>query len=137
MTDIILLIDDDEDDCEIFQEAISDSCPSAQLVIASDGVEAIEILNSGKVRPDVIFLDFNLPKMNGFDCLHLLKIDPGTKMIPIVMYSTSGERKQEETALRLGADYYLQKKPGFRQLCGDLKKLLALMDEKKTGRKTL
>lgn len=124
------MIDDDQDDREIFQEAIHKCSPSIEVLFASDGEEALQILDSLETLPDAIFLDYNMPRMNGFQCLKSLKSRRRTKNIPVVMYTTSGNRAHEESILLLGADYYMQKTSSFNQLCIELERLLILIQEK-------
>lgn len=128
MAKILFMIDDDQDDREIFQEAISDCDPNIELLFAGDGMEALEILNAGKAHPDVIFLDYNMPRMNGLDCLRQLKRDAKTKDIPTIMYTTSGDREQEKVVLLLGADHYMRKTTSYKTLCSELKRLLVLVE---------
>lgn len=130
MPKILFLIDDDQDDREIFREAVALCDPDIELVFAADGVEAVEILNSGQVHPDVIFLDYNMPRMNGVDCLRILKTNSITKQIPTIMYTTSGDREDEKVVRFLGADYYMQKTVSFESLCHEMKRVLDLIDAK-------
>lgn len=130
MIKILFLIDDDQDDREIFSEAVSICAPQIELLFASDGVEALEILGSSAVQPDVIFLDYNMPRMNGLECLKKLKDGGNTKDIPTIMYTTSGNREHERTILELGADYYMQKTISFDTLCTELARLFQLIDQK-------
>lgn len=118
------MIDDDEDDRDIFRDALTKCNPDIQLFFAVDGVEALEIL-ADMLTPDVIFLDYNMPRMNGLECLKELKGNRSTKDIPVVMYTTSGTRKDERAIRLMGANYYMQKTTSFEQLCTELKRLLA------------
>lgn len=124
MIKIIFMIDDDEDDREIFRDAVLNCNPDIELLFAKDGQEALQILNSNWVLPDAIFLDYNMPRMNGVECLKELKAAKNTKDIPVVMYTTSGDRAQENAILRLGANYYMRKTNSFDQLCTELNRLL-------------
>jgi CheY-like chemotaxis protein len=136
MVKILFLIDDDQDDRDIFAEAVTKCDPNIELIFAKDGLEALEILGSGKANPDVIFLDYNMPRMNGLECLKRLKADQHTKNIPTIMYTTSGDREQEKVILLLGADYYMQKTISFDTLCTELTRLFVLI-AKKVDLKTL
>jgi CheY-like chemotaxis protein len=129
MIKILFLIDDDQDDREIFREAVAKCDPKIEMKFAKDGVEALEILNSSVTLPDVIFLDYNMPRMNGLQCLKILKADPLTKEIPTIMYTTSGDREQEKVVLLLGADYYMQKTVSFIGLCDELARLFEVIDK--------
>ena len=124
MFKIVLMIDDDQDDREIFREALLTCNPNLQILFAADGVEALDFLQSHAARPDVIFLDYNMPRMNGVECLKELKSRVDTKTIPVVMYTTSGDREEEKVIRFLGADYYMRKTVSFAQLCTELDRLL-------------
>ena len=118
MVKTLFLVDDDIDDRDIFKEAVHFYDPNIKLSFARDGLEAIDYLQTKKVNPDVIFLDYNMPRMNGLDCLKLLKAQQETKSIPIVMYSTSSA--QRATVLKFGAYHYLEKAVSFEILCRQL-----------------
>ena len=126
------MIDDDEDDREIFQEAIQKCSPLTEVIFANDGVEALRILRSAGFHPDVIFLDYNMPRMDGIQCLLKLKSNRMTKTIPTVMYTTSGNRVHREYALSLGADYFMKKSNTLKELCIELDRLLLVIDGKHT-----
>jgi DNA-binding response OmpR family regulator len=85
----------------------------------------LEFLDAATVLPDVIFLDYNMPRMNGLDCLKELKNKSSKyKEIPTIMYTTSGDREQEKVILGLGADHYMRKTSSFEELCRELDRLL-------------
>jgi CheY-like chemotaxis protein len=130
MVKILFLIDDDQDDREIFKEAVASFDPKIEIIFASDGIEALEILSSTKIQPDLIFLDYNMPRMNGLECLKRLKSDFSLRNIPVVMYTTSGDREQEKVILKLGADHYMQKTVSFEGLCKELGRLIRLVGSK-------
>jgi CheY-like chemotaxis protein len=130
MVKVLFLVDDDEDDRAIFQEAMLICHPEIEVVFAVNGVQALEILESATVRPDVIFLDYNMPRMNGLECLKQLKANSQWESIPTVMYTTSGDREQEKSVLAFGADYYMRKANGFEQLCTELDRLIVLINSR-------
>lgn len=117
----ILLADDDPDDRFLFEEALSVADASVQLHIAVDGVDALEKLRAATFRPDVIFMDVNMPRMNGIDCLRELSAS-SFKDIPVIMYSTSSHYKKE--CFDNGAKDYIEKPSDFEQLCTRLKSVL-------------
>jgi CheY-like chemotaxis protein len=129
MVRILFLIDDDQDDREIFRDAVAVCDESIEVIFAKDGVEALTMLSSGHLEPDVIFLDYNMPRMNGLQCLKSLKANERTKHIPTIMYTTSGDREQEKAILLLGADYYMQKTVSFDGLCVELRRLFELINK--------
>jgi CheY-like chemotaxis protein len=130
MLNVIFMVDDDQDDREVFHEAIFKVYPSVEVIFAADGDEALRILTNDKTHPDVIFLDYNMPGMTGVQCLRALKANEKTKNIPVIMYTTSGDREEEKVSILLGADHYLQKSTNFDHLCTELQRLLALVQNK-------
>lgn len=90
---------------------------STKIVYAFDGVEALEKLRNGELESvDFIFLDLNMPRMNGKQFLAEIKKDPVLKNIPVIIYSTSSDSHDREEAERLGAKAFLTKPPYFSQL---------------------
>jgi CheY-like chemotaxis protein len=121
----ILLVDDDQDDQLLFHEALSEADTSVACLSAVNGIDALEKLNSGSIAiPDVIFMDVNMPKMNGLDCLLALQKSPGLKAIPVIMYSTYCSSDFQKKCTDNGAIGYIEKPTDFWQLCGQLKHIL-------------
>ncbi|AXB57599.1 response regulator [Flavobacterium fluviale] len=113
----ILLADDDMDDTEMFCEALADVDESIICYTAINGNEAIKKLNELKEDlPDIIFLDLNMPIMNGWDCLKYLKQHERYKDIPVIMISTSSHKNDLDTATSLGAICYFVKPNNFNDL---------------------
>lgn len=113
---IILLADDDIDDTEMFCEALEFNNEKIKCHCAVNGSEALSILGGLDEKPKLIFLDLNMPVMNGWDCLKVLKSDPEFQHIPVIMISTSSHQKDIETAAGLGAICYLVKPNTFHEL---------------------
>lgn len=114
---LILIVDDDSEDRELFQEAISEVDPSFQCISAKDGREALRMLNNSLVAlPDFIFLDINMPIMNGRECLMELKSSPRLRVIPVIMYSTTSDTREIRGYYTLGAHDFLIKPHNFRKL---------------------
>lgn len=105
---VILLADDDEDDVFIFQEALSENDITSKLIVAMDGVEALELLNEDQSK-DVVFLDINMPRMNGFECLEEARKIPNIDHIPFVFLSTLQTDELIAKAKELGAAGYIKK----------------------------
>jgi len=121
----ILLVDDDHDDQLLFKEALSEADNSIVYHAAFNGIDALEKLNSGEIKiPDLIFLDVNMPKMNGIDCLKELKKADNLKKIPVLMYSTSSFSEYKKECFENGALSYIVKPDDYGQLCGKLKHIL-------------
>jgi len=105
-----LIIDDDEDDQEIFMMCLGTVNKNIGCVSAFNGQEAIDMLMSDAgFVPDYIFLDVNMPKMNGIECLRILRHIPNLGNTKIFMYSTTSEKSVLEESIKLGADDYIVK----------------------------
>ncbi|MGO4770373.1 response regulator [Flavobacterium sp. W22_SRS_FK3] len=113
---IILLADDDTDDTELFCEALTDIDENILYYTAYNGGEALKLLTGLNEKPKLIFLDLNMPVMNGWDCLKLLKKDKQYEDIPVIMISTSSHKKDIETASSLGAIGYFVKPNTYKDL---------------------
>jgi CheY-like chemotaxis protein len=120
----IFYADDDEDDREIFCIAIQQINPSIKVTFSRDGQEALKILNAQSILPDFIFLDVNMPKMNGAECLIELKSDHRLKNIPVVMYSTTSDTNEINKLIQLGAKDFIVKVPSFEKLRDSIHKVL-------------
>jgi CheY-like chemotaxis protein len=124
--EILLLVDDDIDDQQIFAEALETVDPGINLVVASNGLEALHKLNApGSVRPDMIFLDLNMPMMNGKEFLEEVKKTEHLENIPVIIYTTSSRPEDREQSLSLGATDFLVKPINYKLLCEQLKGILA------------
>ena len=107
----ILYIDDDSDDCLILRSSLEDTGNKARLVYANSGEEAVGYLDSltPSAFPNLIVLDINMPRWNGFQTLSYLKADPRLAGIPVVVLSTSESKEDSEACIRLGAASYFKK----------------------------
>ena len=121
----VFLIDDDADDREIFALAMAEIDPSYKCVTAKNGVEALETLNLGELKPDCIFLDLNMPRMNGKLCLEEIKKQSRLQQIPIVIYTTSSGTRDKEQLLAMGAFAFVTKPPEIDQLISLLKNIFS------------
>jgi len=106
----ILLADDDIDDCIFFKGALEKSPIATNLVTVHDGMELMQLLTSETYElPDVLFLDLNMPRKNGFECLSELKLSTKLKHLPAIMYSTSNDQEVVSRLYRNGAQYFIRK----------------------------
>lgn len=121
----ILLVDDDADDQLLFLEAISAIDKSLCCDIANNGIEAISRLKESPPPPAVIFLDLNMPKMNGYECLEQIKKLDIFKGIPIIIISTSSNPKEAERTKNLGASTFITKTSDFKKLKTQLNEILS------------
>ena len=113
---VILLADDDGDDREMFCEALANIDNSIDCNCAVNGIELLDKLKSLEEKPNLIFLDLNMPIMNGWQCLKLLKRDERYKHIPVIMISTSSHQPEMDIAAGLGALGYFVKPNSFNEL---------------------
>lgn len=104
---IILYADDDFEDREIFAEILEEIDPEINLVEASDGRETINILAQG-ILPDLIFLDINMPRLNGEETLVEIRRDKRFENTRVVIYSTSVNPKSVDAYLSLNAEFLLK-----------------------------
>ncbi len=113
----ILLADDDTDDCNLFKEALQAIPITTQLNIVRNGDELMSYLNENiEHLPNVLFLDINMPRKNGFECLAEIKQNEQLKDLPVVMYSTSGSNDKINILFKTGADVYIRKPSNFAQI---------------------
>jgi CheY-like chemotaxis protein len=104
------LIDDDHEEQEIFEYALKSVNPTVLIVTASNGIDALQKLVTEKdFNPDFIFLDLNMPRMDGKETLKELRKIDRLNLIPVVIYSTSGSERDIRETQALGANFYLEK----------------------------
>jgi CheY-like chemotaxis protein len=116
-----MLIDDDLDDHEIFSLALQELDIDVKLTSVYNAHQAISLLESGKFFPDFIFLDLNMPRVNGKQCLVEIKSIPANKSIPVVIYSTSSEIRDLVEVQHLGAEAYIVKSSSIKDLVAALR----------------
>ncbi len=107
------LIDDDPDDQEIFLSVLDSIDPSVKCLTAMNGQEAIKKLGSAEVKPDLIFLDLNMPLMNGKQFLVARNLLVECRHIPVIILTTSSDRSSMEETRQLGAKDYITKPDKF------------------------
>lgn len=114
---VILIVDDDAEDREFFKEALTEINPAIRCYAAKDGKDALQQLNQELViPPDYIFLDINMPLMNGRDCLIEIKKSTRLRHTPVVMYSTTSDTDEIKSYYALGAHDFLIKPSSFKKL---------------------
>jgi CheY-like chemotaxis protein len=124
----ILLADDDRDDRYFFGQALQELPVPTKLSTVEDGEKLIHYLYRHKM-PDVLFLDLNMPRKNGAECLAEIKTCKTLKDLPVVIYSTSLHNDVADILYANGAHYYLRK-CDYPELKKSLKKMLGQMTEK-------
>jgi len=124
----ILIVDDDADDIELFCLAVGEIDDAIKCIHARTGEEALQLLRKNLLRkPDYIFLDLNMPRMNGKQCLGMIKKDPEFSEIPVIIYSTSKLPEDYKETKSLGAVHFLTKPSRH----ADLKKAISYVLEEK------
>ena len=119
---LITLADDDEDDRLFFTDAFEELKINTIVNTVNNGRELLNFLNHPEtVLPNIIFLDLNMPILNGIECLKEIKRDDKFKDIAIAIYSTSSSDQDVENTFILGANIYIKKPSNFN----DLKKILS------------
>lgn len=122
----VLLIDDDEDDCMVFGIGLSEISRQIEFQFNQDSPSALaRLADYTAPKPDIIFLDWNMPKMNGRDCLAAIRKNARYDEVPVIVFTTSQAKEDRESAQRLGASYFLSKPASIEEL---LKSLHAIFE---------
>lgn len=119
----ILLVEDNPDDVELTLRAFRRSNVHNAVVVARDGVEALDYLfatgaHAGRpagAMPEVVLLDLNLPKLHGLEVLKRLRADERTRLLPVVILTSSAEEQDIAGSYHLGANSYVRKPVDFAQ----------------------
>ena len=121
MGKVILVVDDDADDRELFRDALHETDSSAVYMSACNGQEALDFFRQpDHIIPDFIFLDINMPRMDGRQCLVRLRQLPRLDKVPIVIFTTLKPGYEGEEYRQLGANLYVTKP----MLYAELKKII-------------
>jgi len=119
----ILLVEDNQDDADLALHALRRGQLANNIFVARDGEEALDFLfcrgvfahRSFEHPPKLVLLDLKLPKVNGMEVLKQVKSDPRTKVIPVVIMTSSKEERDLAASYHLGANSYIQKPVDFEQ----------------------
>jgi len=119
----ILLVEDNPDDELLMLRALAKNDVACEVVVARDGVEALDYLFSpgreaerpGDAMPRLILLDLKLPRLNGFEVLQRVRADERTRLLPVVILTSSRERRDVLEGYGLGANSYVRKPVDFEQ----------------------
>ena len=120
----ILLVDDDEDDQDIFREAVAIVRSDITCLVAKDGEQGLALLEGLTSLPRFIFLDVNMPRMDGKQFLKAVKVDSRFQNIPVVIYSTSNHKSELGEYFSLGASNFITKPSEFKLLVTYLESVL-------------
>ena len=123
----IVLADDDEDDRLFFTDAFGELKINTKVDTFIDGVELMNYLNKeDTLLPNVLFLDLNMPKKTGIECLNEIKANSKMSEIAIVIYSTSASEEDIEKTFVLGANIYIKKPDSFKKLKQVLSEVISI-----------
>jgi CheY-like chemotaxis protein len=129
LTLTILLADDDADDCLLFKDALGELPLLTQLSTVANGERLMELLNQIERLPDLLFLDLNMPRKNGFDCLLEIKRSERLHRLPVIILSTSVEENMVNLLYANGAEYYICKPNEFSQLVSVIRIALTITSQ--------
>ena len=123
----IMLADDDKDDCLLFREALEELSISANLAEVNDGQKLIQQLTNDTANlPDILFLDLNMPRKNGFACLTEIKGDKNLRHLPVIILSTSFDERVADLLYQNGAHFYICKPADFSEIKNIIHQVLVL-----------
>jgi two-component system response regulator len=128
---VILLAEDNPDDIQLTLRALKKSNILNEVVIVQDGVEALDYLfGTGKyegrdvhIKPQVVLLDLKMPRMDGLEVLARLRGDERTRLLPVVILTTSNEERDKVESYKLGANSYIRKPVDFQQFVNAVQQL--------------
>lgn len=130
----VLLAEDDKADRLLFTEALEELPVSVQLTTVADGEELIDWLTQqGSQLPDVLFLDLNMPRKNGYAALRTLKRDRILQDMPVIIFSTANDEENRKQVFKDAAHYYIHKPTEFSDLKVLLYNALKLIADKNTS----
>lgn len=133
----LLLADDDTDDCTFFEDALEELPISATLSTVNDGVQLMNFLAAKPDNlPDVIFLDLNMPRKSGFECLSEIKLIDKLKDLPVIIFSTSLNMEVVELLFQKGAHYYIRKPGEYDKLKKVILEAVTLTSKNKLAQPT-
>lgn len=121
----IWLADDDKDDCDLFEDALRQIMPLASLTIISNG-EALMNMLTPATKPDMLFLDINMPCKDGMDCLVEIRSQRHFSRLPIVIFSSTKDSKFIDTSYGYGASLFYSKPTSFNELIAGLSNLFKM-----------
>ena len=120
----VLVIDDDSDDQRFLREAINDLFPNMECISINNGKDALKFIDENPPPPSYIFVDLNMPYLNGFEFLKEFKKERRNNQTSVFVYSTSSNPRDREKAKLLGADDYIVKFSNMHSLKTKLKDVI-------------
>ena len=127
----ILLVEDNPDDVKLTLRALKKNNILNEVIVAQDGVEAVDYLfGTGKFKdldtttmPQVVLLDLKMPRMDGLEVLQRIRSDEKTRLLPVVVLTTSNEDKDRVESYKLGANSYIRKPVDFNRFAEAVQQL--------------
>lgn len=123
-SNLILLVDDDEDDQFLFGEQLAKHIPTCQVITLSNGEELLAKLAQCEELPELILLDVNMPRMDGFEALGHLRANDAYRQIYVVMITTAGRELERHKSLFLGANQFMVKPASLDELDAFMQRLV-------------
>jgi two-component system, response regulator len=128
---VILLVEDNESDEELTRRALKKNNISNEVMVMRDGAAALDYLfgrgayagRDPSVLPQVVLLDLNLPKLSGIEVLRAIRSDPRTKLVPVVILTSSQEESDLASGYASGANSYIVKPVDFTQFAEAVRQL--------------
>jgi len=122
---LVYLVDDDYEDHEIFKMAFDKVEPDFKMVTAENGMDALDKIKKDiTFKPDIIFVDVNMPLMNGKECLHELRKITHLQNTPMILYSTHDGQKEINEAKEVGASEFMTKPASIPEFTEALKTIV-------------
>jgi DNA-binding NarL/FixJ family response regulator len=121
----IILAEDDEDDLFLFQQALTKFFPDSTFIHAKDGEELMSILPESVSKETILFLDINMPRKNGLECLMELRTQRLYVDLPVIIISTHKDAQIMERAYSIGANFYMAKAVDFNKFIRDIKSIIS------------
>ncbi|HEY2650252.1 MAG TPA: response regulator [Puia sp.] len=112
----LVLADDDEDDCLLFRQALSELSLKVNLTIVYDGDDLFHLLNESEKLPGAVILDLNMPRKTGFECLDEMQHSEKFRTIPVFIFSTSVPEILSNELRKKGARDCFQKPSSYKEL---------------------
>jgi CheY-like chemotaxis protein len=112
----IFYTDDDKEDLDFFREATESIDQNIEVVTLGGSSQLLHIIDNPPSHPHILFLDLNMPGLNGFDVLEILRSKDASQYLPIVIFSTSNDEELIRKSRELGANFYVPKSVSFESL---------------------
>jgi len=122
----IFYTDDDADDQEVFREVVADINEDIYIFTQSNGEELMEMLRNPPPNAHILFLDLNMPVMNGYEVLEKIRKSDKFKDLPVIVFSTSNDLDAINTTKKLGATLYVHKPGSYNEMKATLRYLLTI-----------